>query len=64
MADKGLSATIAKEMTLINKNEIWKLVNLPTGKQTINSKWIFKAKKGSLGVLDKLKACLVARGAK
>ena len=62
--DKEWSAAIAREIAAINKNETWDIVDLPIGKRTINSKWIFKAKKGSSRMPDKLKARLVARGDK
>jgi len=55
---------IAKEIASINKNETWDLVDLPISKRTINSKWIFKAKRGSTCILNKLKSHLVARGDK
>jgi hypothetical protein len=38
------------------------MVDLPQGNKPISVKWIFKAKPGPSGTIDKLKARLVARG--
>ena len=38
------------------------MVDLLQGKKPISAKWIFKAKPGPSGTIDKLKARLVARG--
>ena len=32
------------EMHMINKNNTWELVELPTGKKAIGLKWVFKSK--------------------
>ncbi|GBP89832.1 Retrovirus-related Pol polyprotein from transposon TNT 1-94 [Eumeta japonica] len=44
------------------KNETWTLVDLPKGKRTIGSKWVFSVKRDKNGSVDKFKARLVAKG--
>ncbi len=53
-----------KEMSLIDKNVTWTLVDLPKGKAFILAKWVHKVKKGPRGEVDTLKARLVAYGFK
>ncbi|XP_052735227.1 uncharacterized mitochondrial protein AtMg00820-like [Vigna angularis] len=51
-----------KEIKSIEKNNTWKLVNLPPNKQCIGVKWVFKTKLNPDGTVSKHKARLVARG--
>lgn len=44
------------------KNKTWVLTNLPTGKEAIGLKWIFKTNLNPYGSVQKHKACLVAKG--
>nr|GEW49083.1 hypothetical protein [Tanacetum cinerariifolium] len=52
----------------VNKNseahalEVWILVDLPFGKKTIGTKWVYKNKKDKRGVVVRNKARLVAQG--
>jgi len=50
------------ELDSIEKNETWKLVQLPTDKKCIDVKWVFKTKLKPDGQVAKYKARLVARG--
>ncbi|RVW57880.1 putative mitochondrial protein [Vitis vinifera] len=50
------------EINSIEKNQTWKLTDLPTGAKTIGVKWIYKTKLNELGEVDKYKARLVAKG--
>ncbi|XP_076884574.1 putative mitochondrial protein AtMg00820 [Bidens hawaiensis] len=50
------------EIDSINKNETWKLVELPRGAKCIGLKWVFKIKRNADGTLNKYKARLVAKG--
>jgi hypothetical protein len=50
------------EMSQIEKNDTWELVDLPHGKSTIGVKWIYKLKFNMDGSISKYKACLVAKG--
>eukprot|EP00253_Pinus_taeda_P032217 PITA_32217 len=50
------------EMTSLHKNEAWDVVELPTGRKPIGSKWVFKKKTNAEGKVEKYKARLVAKG--
>ena len=51
-----------EEIEAIEKNQTWKLVNLPEGKDAIGVKWIYKTKFDANGNVVKHKARLVAKG--
>ena len=52
-----------EEISSLNKNSTWILVDRPADKRLVDSKWIYKSKDGILGVEQpRLKARLVARG--
>ncbi|RDX66705.1 hypothetical protein CR513_54498, partial [Mucuna pruriens] len=53
-----LDKTINSELDSITSNHTWKLVDLPKGSKTIDSKWIFKRKYKLDGSIEKLKALL------
>lgn len=51
-----------EEIPSIIKNEVWSLVELPSGVKPIGLRWIFKIKRNSDGTINKYKARLVAKG--
>ncbi|GJR77832.1 ribonuclease H-like domain-containing protein [Tanacetum coccineum] len=51
-----------QEIDALLKNDTWELVDLPEGRKTIGSKWIYKIKFRSSGEIDRYKARLVAQG--
>lgn len=51
-----------KELESIEKNDTWKLTELPDGHKVIDLKWIFKLKKDASGKVVKNKAILVTKG--
>lgn len=51
-----------EEMTSMEKNHVWELVQLPTHRKSIGSKWVYKIKRKADGSVDKFKARLVAKG--
>lgn len=51
-----------EEMSAIEKNETWSLVDLPKDKKAIGLKWVFKTKYNPDGTLLKHKARLVVKG--
>ncbi|KAA0040613.1 Retrovirus-related Pol polyprotein from transposon TNT 1-94 [Cucumis melo var. makuwa] len=55
-------STMKEEMTTIEKNGTWKMVDLPKGKNAIDLKWVYKTKFAADGSLEKHKARLVAKG--
>lgn len=50
------------EIESIEKNDTWKLVELPTGLKPIGLKWVYKLKRDTSGEIVKHKARLVAKG--
>lgn len=50
------------EISSIEKNQTWELIDLPIGAKTIGVKWIYKTRLNELGEVDKYKACLWLRG--
>lgn len=51
-----------QELKSLKDMDTWDLVELPTGRKPISTKWVFKVKYQGNGTLDRLKARLVARG--
>lgn len=50
------------EINMINKNEIWELVDRLVHKKVIGVKWVFRAKMNTVGSVNRYKAKLVAKG--
>ena len=50
------------EMGSLHKNEASDLVELPTGRNPIGRKWVFKKKMNVEGKVEKYRAQLVAKG--
>lgn len=50
-----------EEISSIEKNNIWILVDLPKGFKPIGLKWVFKIKRNADGSINKYKAWLVAK---
>ena len=50
------------EMESLRMNDVWTLVDLPKGKTVLGSRWVFTKKPGRVGVEERFKARLVARG--
>ena len=51
-----------EEMDSLDKNEAWKLVQLPARRKSIGRKWLFKKNLNAKGKVDKYKSHLVAKG--
>jgi hypothetical protein len=51
-----------EEMTSLDKNKAWDLVEFLTGRNPISIKWVFKKKLDAKGKVEKYKAWLVAKG--
>ena len=50
------------EMESIKRNNVWELVELPKGRSSVGSKWVFKKKVNEEGVVKRYKARIVAQG--
>lgn len=50
------------EISALKSNKTWMLTNLPSGKQPIRCKWIYKIKHNYDGSIDMYKVRLVAKG--
>lgn len=51
-----------KELTALDKNRTWTIVDKPAGVTPIGYKWIYKVKRKADGTLERYKARLVAKG--
>ena len=50
------------EIKSLKQNDVWELVQLPKGRKTVGSKWVYKVKTGVDGSVERYKARLVAQG--
>jgi hypothetical protein len=53
---------MVEEIDALDNNEAWDIVELPTGRKPVGSKWLFKKKFNAEGKVEKYKARLVAKG--
>jgi hypothetical protein len=53
---------MVEQMDALDKNEAWDIVELPAGRKSVGSKWLFKKKFNAQGKVEKYKARLVAKG--
>ena len=51
-----------EEMELMNANQVWDLVDLPSERRSIRNKWILKIKRKVDGSIERYKARLVMKG--
>ena len=49
-------------MKSLQESEVWELVELPTDRKPVGSKWVFKVKTDEDGNVERFKARLVAQG--
>jgi hypothetical protein len=52
---------MVEEMESLHKNEMWDLVELPSGRKLVGSKWVFNKKMNVAGQVKKFKVELVAK---
>jgi hypothetical protein len=53
---------MVEENDALDKNEAWDIIELPTGRKFVGSKWLFKKKFNAQGKVEKYKSQLVAKG--
>ncbi|KAL8145519.1 hypothetical protein AgCh_003617 [Apium graveolens] len=61
-AEHNWREAMKTEMDAVERNNTWKLTELPPGQKAIGLKWVFKAKKDTTGKIIKYKARIVAKG--
>ena len=59
--DEWMTA-MQEEMSSMDKNNVWELVDLSPGRKTIGNKWVLKVKRKEDGSIDKYKARLLVKG--
>ncbi|GKB75611.1 putative ribonuclease H-like domain-containing protein [Tanacetum coccineum] len=62
LKDPSWIEAMQEELLQFKLQEVWTLVELPNGKRTIGTKWVFRNKKDERGIVIKNKARLVAQG--
>ena len=62
LTDPRWKAAMNDEMSSLQKNQTWELMDLPTGKETVGCRWIFTVKYKADGTIKRFKARLVAKG--
>jgi len=61
-SQKDWRTAIESKVQSIFKNTIWDIIDRLDNKTLITAKWIFRAKRNAEGIINKLKARIVARG--
>ncbi|KAL0385494.1 UNVERIFIED_CONTAM: Retrovirus-related Pol polyprotein from transposon RE1 [Sesamum radiatum] len=59
---KEWEEAMKQELDALERNDIWTVVRLPSGKKVIGNKWVYKLKLKADGSIDRYKARLVAKG--
>ncbi|XP_076884201.1 putative mitochondrial protein AtMg00820 [Bidens hawaiensis] len=54
--------TMHEELNQFEKLKVWRLVELPAGKKSLDTRWVFRNKQDDTGVIVRNKARLVVRG--
>lgn len=62
VGNKNWKEAMQKEIDSIERNQTWKLTELPEEHKPIGLKWVFKLKRNAAGEVTKHKARLVAKG--
>ena len=53
---------MVKKMVVLHSTDTWDLVTLHAGKSLVGCRWVYTVKIGPNGGVNRLKACLVAKG--
>ena len=61
MQDDSWREAMDKEISPIEKNRTWELLDLSEGKDMIRLTWVYKTKYKEDGTIQKYKACFVAK---
>ncbi|GKE31310.1 putative ribonuclease H-like domain-containing protein, partial [Tanacetum coccineum] len=64
IGDPNWVEAMQEELLQFKIQKVWTLVDLPSGKKTIGTKWVYRNKKDERGIVVRNKARLVAQGYK
>lgn len=53
---------MAEEINAMKRNQTWIVILVPENRHTVGSKWVYKVKYNSDGIVARYKARLVAKG--
>ena len=62
MQDKKWFSAMEEELSMIEKNHTWQLMQKPSERKVIGVKWVFQTKFNADGSVNKYKARLVVKG--
>ncbi|GJX83348.1 putative ribonuclease H-like domain-containing protein [Tanacetum coccineum] len=62
LSDSSWVEAMQEELLQFKLQQVWILVDLPSGKRAIGTKWVFRNKKDERGIMIRNKARLVAQG--
>ncbi|GJW88759.1 putative ribonuclease H-like domain-containing protein [Tanacetum coccineum] len=62
LSDSSWVEAMQEELLQFKLQQVWILVDLPSGKRAIRTKWVFRNKKDERGIVIRNKARLVAQG--
>lgn len=62
LASPHWKQAMEEEYDALLKNETWKLVSAPVGRNIVGYKWVFKIKRHANGSVQRYKVRLVAKG--
>ncbi|GJY38329.1 putative ribonuclease H-like domain-containing protein, partial [Tanacetum coccineum] len=62
LSDSSWGEAMQEELLQFKLQQVWILVDLPSGKRAIGTKWVFRNKKDERGIVIRNKARLVAQG--
>ncbi|GJS38240.1 putative ribonuclease H-like domain-containing protein [Tanacetum coccineum] len=62
LSDSSWVEAMQEELLQFKLQQVWILVDLPSGKRVIGTKWVFRNKKDERGIVIRNKARLVAQG--
>ena len=59
---QGWRNAMVEDYSSIMKNDVWEVIPRPKGKSMVTSRWLYKIKYATYGIIEKYKARFVVRG--